>query len=185
MGITELIIIAIGLSMDAFAVSIGKGLALPRVRYRHALCAGLWFGGFQALMPVAGYLLGSAFASFVKAWDHWISFILLAYIGINMIKEAFESKEESKDKGFAIRIMFLLAVATSIDALAVGVSLAFLNASILSSAMVIGFTTFLFSAVGVYIGNLFGNRYRKTAECIGGVILIVIGIKILIEHLLA
>lgn len=185
MGITELIIIAIGLSMDAFAVSIGKGLALQRVRYRHALCAGLWFGGFQALMPVAGYLLGSAFASFVEAWDHWISFILLAYIGINMIKEAFESKEESKDKGFAIRIMFLLAVATSIDALAVGVSLAFLNASILSSAMVIGITTFLFSAVGVYIGNLFGNRYLKTAECIGGVILIVIGIKILIEHLLA
>lgn len=185
MGITELIIIAIGLSMDAFAVSIGKGLALPRVRYRHALCAGLWFGGFQALMPVAGYLLGSAFASFVEAWDHWISFILLAYIGINMIKEAFESKEESKDKSFAIRIMFLLAVATSIDALAVGVSLAFLNASILSSAMVIGITTFLFSAAGVYIGNLFGNRYRKTAECIGGVILIVIGIKILIEHLLA
>lgn len=184
MGITELIIIAIGLSMDAFAVSIGKGLALPRVRYRHALCAGLWFGGFQALMPVAGYLLGSAFAAFVEAWDHWISFILLAYIGINMIKEAFESKVESKDKGFAIRIMFLLAVATSIDALAVGVSLAFLNASILSSAMVIGFTTFLFSAAGVYIGNLFGNRYRKTAECIGGVILIVIGIKILIEHLL-
>lgn len=185
MGITELIIIAIGLSMDAFAVSIGKGLALPRVRYRHALCAGLWFGGFQALMPVAGYLLGSAFAAFVEAWDHWISFILLAYIGINMIKEAFESKVESKDKGFAIRIMFLLAVATSIDALAVGVSLAFLNASILSSAMVIGFTTFLFSAAGVYIGNLFGNRYRKTAECIGGVILIAIGIKILIEHLLA
>lgn len=185
MGITELIIIAIGLSMDAFAVSIGKGLALPRVRYRHALCAGLWFGGFQALMPVAGYLLGSAFAAFVEAWDHWISFILLAYIGINMIKEAFESKVESKDKGFAIRIMFLLAVATSIDALAVGVSLAFLNASILSSAIVIGITTFLFSAVGVYIGNLFGNRYRKTAECIGGVILIVIGIKILIEHLLS
>lgn len=185
MGITELIIIAIGLSMDAFAVSIGKGLALPRVRYRHALCAGLWFGGFQALMPVAGYLLGSAFAAFVEAWDHWISFILLAYIGINMIKEAFESKVESKDKGFAIRIMFLLAVATSIDALVVGVSLAFLNASILSSAMVIGFTTFLFSAAGVYIGNLFGNRYRKTAECIGGVILIAIGIKILIEHLLA
>lgn len=184
MGITELIIIAIGLSMDAFAVSIGKGLALPRVRYRHALCAGLWFGGFQALMPVAGYLLGSAFAAFVEAWDHWISFILLAYIGINMIMEAFESKKESKDKGFAIRIMFLLAVATSIDALAVGVSLAFLNASILSSAIVIGITTFLFSAVGVYIGNLFGNRYRKTAECIGGVILIVIGIKILIEHLL-
>lgn len=185
MGITELIIIAIGLSMDAFAVSIGKGLGLPRVHYRHALCAGLWFGGFQALMPVLGYLLGSAFASLVEAWDHWISFILLTYIGINMIKEAFESKDDNKGKGFAIRIMFLLAVATSIDALAVGVSLAFLGASIVSSALTIGITTFLFSAAGVYIGNLFGNRYRKTAECIGGVILIAIGTKILIEHLMA
>ena len=184
MGIAELFLLAVGLSMDAFAVSICKGLATPKVRLKHMLIAGLWFGGFQALMPLIGYLLGSAFQKYITAVDHWVAFLLLIFIGGNMIKEAFSDEEESADASFGVRTMFLMAVATSIDALAVGITFALLpDVNIVYAITFIGVTTFLLSGVGVKIGNVFGARFRSKAELAGGIILVLIGCKILFEHL--
>lgn len=185
MNYTELLLIAIGLSMDAFAVSIGKGLSVRTLEPRHTLSVGVWFGSFQALMPVAGYLLASSFSEAVSAFDHWIAFILLALIGANMIREACSNEEEENHThDFAPRTMLLLAIATSIDALAVGVSFAFLKVNLLPSALTIGVTTCLLSMVGIRIGHHFGARFKAKAEVLGGVILILIGTKILTEHTL-
>lgn len=183
MSVIELMLIAMGLSMDAFAVSIGKGLSVCHLRPRHSMSVGLWFGGFQAMMPLIGYALGASFASLVSDYDHWIAFVLLGIIGANMIKEAF-SKEEKSDPDFSFKTMLIMAIATSIDALAIGVSFAFLGVNIFTAAIVIGITTFLFSVAGIKIGNLFGCRYKSKSEFIGGVVLIIIGTKILMEHLM-
>lgn len=185
MGILEILLIGIGLSMDAFAVSIGKGLTVKKVTAKDALCVGIWFGGFQALMPLIGYFLGVSFASFVESFDHWIAFILLAGIGGNMIREALGPDDEcnSLDSSFGFKTMLLLAIATSIDALAAGVSFAFIGANIWYSILIIGLTTFAFSVVGLCIGHIVGHRFHKGAEIFGGVVLIGIGIKILVEHL--
>ena len=181
MGFFELLLIAVGLSMDAFAVSICKGLSLKNLKKRHAALVGLYFGGFQFLMPVLGWALGYRFEHVIVSVDHWIAFGLLTVIGVSMIREARHADELDDDLGF--KTMLLLAVATSIDALAVGVTFAFLQVHILPAASLIGVTTFLLSAVGVYIGHLFGLRYKAKAEIAGGVILIFIGVKILLEHL--
>lgn len=182
MKIIELIILAVGLSMDAFAVSICKGLSVRRLRPRHAVTAGAYFGGFQALMPLIGWLLGKQFESLIKSIDHWIAFVLLALIGANMIRESFGGDDE-QNSSFSPRTMLPLAVATSIDALAVGVTFAFLDVQIIPAVILIGVTTFIFSAAGVKIGNVFGAKYKSKAEFLGGVILIILGIKILTEHL--
>lgn len=184
MGIIELLFIAIGLSMDAFAVSIGKGLSVRKIKMHHSMSVGVWFGGFQALMPLVGYCLGASFASVVADFDHWIAFVLLGLIGVNMIREAC-SDDENVNPDFSIKTMFIMAVATSIDALAIGISFAFLGVNIVTSAVVIGITTFAFSVVGLKIGNIFGCRYKSKAEIAGGIILICIGVKILVEHLSA
>ena len=181
MGFFELLLIAVGLSMDAFAVSICKGLSLKNLKKRHAALVGLYFGGFQFLMPVLGWALGYRFEHVIVSVDHWIAFGLLTVIGVSMIREARHADELDDDLGF--KTMLLLALATSIDALAVGVTFAFLQVRILPAASLIGVTTFLLSAVGVYIGHLFGLRYKAKAEIAGGVILIFIGVKILLEHL--
>ena len=183
MSLLTLFITAVGLSMDAFAVSLCKGLAIKKITVKKACLVGAWFGGFQALMPLLGYALGSQFKQAVEAIDHWIAFALLTLIGINMIKEAFSKEEESADDSLAVKTMFLLAVATSIDALAVGITYAFLQVDIIPAVSFIGAITFLLSAAGVKAGNVFGMRYKAKAEIAGGAILIVIGIKILIEHL--
>ena len=182
MNLWELLIIAVGLSMDAFAVSVCKGLSVQRVSLRHAACAGLWFGGFQALMPLLGWLLGSRFQAAIERYDHWIAFVLLVFLGVNMLREA-RSEEENVDGSFSWRIMLAMALATSIDALAVGVTFAFLQVDILPAILFIGTTTFLLSALGVRLGSVFGQRYRTAAEILGGVILIAMGVKILLEHL--
>lgn len=182
MGIVELFILAVGLSMDAFAVSICKGLSMKKMSWRKALIAGLYFGGFQALMPAFGYILGIQFSDLITNVDHWIAFVLLSIIGINMIREA-KCKSESLDDSFDVKTMLLLAVATSIDALAVGVTFAFLKVNIISAVVFIGAVTFCFGAAGIKIGNVFGEKYRSKAELAGGIILILIGLKILIEHL--
>lgn len=176
--------LAIGVSMDAFAVSIGKGLATPRASWRESLTVGIWFGGFQALMPVLGYLLGISFADLVTKVDHWIAFGLLLLIGGNMIREAL-AKEDDKpaDTSFGFRTMLVLAVATSIDALALGISFAFLGTGLWPAVAIIGLTTFLFSVVGLFIGKKVGSRFHRGAEILGGVILILIGLRILLEHL--
>ena len=184
MHIAELLIIAIGVSMDAFAVSICKGLSVQKVQPKHAALTGLWFGGFQALMPLLGYFLGVSFADLVGTVDHWIAFILLGFIGANMIKESVSHEEEYHDPDFSFKTMLTMAVATSIDALAVGVSLAFLRVRIWMAVLVIGLMTALFSIAGVKIGNVFGSRYKSLAEMVGGAILVLMGIKILIEHTL-
>ena len=184
MGISELLLIGIGLSMDAFAVSIGKGLSTKSLTPRHYLSVGVWFGGFQALMPIVGFLLGVSFASLVESFDHWIAFVLLGIIGSNMIRESLKGDECEIHPDFSTRAMFMLAIATSIDALAVGVSFAFLQIDILPAASIIGVTTFILSMVGLRIGNIFGCRFKSKAEFAGGVVLIIIGIKILAEHLL-
>lgn len=184
MSITELLLIAVGLSMDAFAVAIGKGLSVKRATIGKASIAGAWFGGFQALMPVIGYFLGVSFAGFVEGVDHWIAFGLLWIIGFNMIRESLSKECDKSDADFSARAMFPLAVATSIDALAIGVSLSFLGEAIVPAATTIGITTFIFSAAGLYIGNAFGCRYKSKAEFLGGAVLMIIGLKILIEHLL-
>lgn len=184
MNIIEILIIAVGVSMDAFAVAICKGLSVREINWKQALCVALWFGGFQALMPVAGYYLGVGFADIVSAVDHWIAFVLLTVIGGNMLKESFSKEALRIDADFSARTMFAMAVATSIDALAIGVSLAFLRVNIWESVSIIGVTTALFSAVGLYIGNAFGSRYKSKAEFSGGIILILMGVKILVEHLL-
>ncbi len=178
----ELLLFAVGLSMDAFAVSVCKGLSVRRLKPRHLLLAGAYFGGFQALMPLAGWLLGRQFESLIKSIDHWIAFVLLVLIGANMIRESF-GEEETLNDSFSFKVMLPLAVATSIDALAVGVTFAFLDVQIVPAILLIGATTFVLSAAGVKIGNVFGAKYRAKAEFAGGVILILLGIKILIEHL--
>lgn len=224
MGLLELFILAIGLSMDAFAVSICKGLALPKINLKSAGIVGLWFGAFQALMPLIGYLLGVNFRSYIVSIDHWIAFVLLALIGANMIKEALSDDDEEEEAEIrnlkrgpeegtigvcsldscsisptgqvalsradnrikeilGFKTMFLLAVATSIDALAMGVTFAFLNVNIIPAISFIGVVTFTCSAIGVKIGNVFGLKYKSKAEIAGGVILILLGCKILIEHL--
>jgi putative Mn2+ efflux pump MntP len=185
MNFVELIIIAVGVSMDAFAVSICKGLSVRRLRPAHMLSAAVWFGGFQALMPLIGYYVGISFADYVANVDHWIAFVLLGLIGGKMIKEACEKDEDCDyDPDFSFKTMLLLAVATSIDALAVGVSLAFLKADIWSSILIIGLMTGAFSAFGVKLGNVFGCRYKSKAEFAGGLILVAIGVKILLEHVM-
>ena len=183
MTFVELLLIAIGLSMDAFSVSICKGLTTKRFSWRMALLCGLWFGFFQALMPVIGYFRGAQFQELIEAYDHWIAFGLLFLIGANMIREALSKKEESANGDLDVKTMFLLAIATSIDALAVGVSFACIQVKLWSSVLIIGITTFLFSVLGVKIGNVFGSKYEKSAGIIGGIILILIGLKILLEHL--
>ena len=184
MGAWELFVLAVGLSMDAFAVSICKGLSLGKNKVKHMCIAGMWFGGFQALMPLIGYFLGSLFADMITKYDHWIAFILLLFIGGNMIKEAV-GDEEHVDASMDVKGMFILAVATSIDALAVGVTFAFLKVAIVPAVSFIGIVTFVCSAAGVKIGSIFGTKYSKKAELFGGVVLILIGIKILVEGLIA
>lgn len=173
-------ILAVGLSMDAFAVSVCKGLSLGKIKPKHMCIAGAWFGGFQALMPLIGYFLGSFFAEMIEKYDHWVAFVLLAIIGGNMIKESF-GKDEKVDSSMDVKSMLLLAIATSIDALAVGVTFAFLQVQIVPAVSFIGVITFIFSAVGVKIGSLFGTKYKSKAELFGGIVLVLIGIKILLE----
>ena len=182
MHLSELIIIAIGVSMDAFAVSICKGLSVRSLQPMHACLTALWFGGFQALMPLIGYYLGVSFADFVSSVDHWIAFVLLGIIGGNMIKESFSKDECDYSPDFSFKTMLSLAVATSIDALAIGVSFAFLRVNIWTSVLIIGLTTGAFSALGVCIGKFFGCRYKSKAEFTGGFILVAMGLKILLEH---
>ena len=182
MGTWELFILAVGLSMDAFAVSVCKGLSVRKVQVKHALLVGLYFGGFQALMPLIGYLLGRQFQVLITNVDHWIAFVLLSVIGINMIRESRSCPEQLNDS-FGFRVMLILALATSIDALAVGVTFAFLNVAILPAISFIGVVTFVFSICGLLIGNLFGAKLKSKAEIFGGIVLILIGLKILLEHL--
>ena len=182
MNFLELFLIAVGLSMDAFAVAVCKGLSVSKVKPKNAACCGLWFGIFQAAMPLLGYFLGTGFRKYIEAFDHWIAFALLAAIGANMIREAFGEAEET-NASFSPKTMLPLAVATSIDALAVGVSFALSDISIIPAVTFIGIVTFTLSAIGVYIGNIFGAKYRKGAEIAGGCILILIGLKILLEDL--
>lgn len=183
MSIFELFVLAIGLSMDAFAVSICKGLSLGKIKKRHMLTAGAWFGGFQALMPLIGYFLGSFFADMITKYAHWIAFALLLYLGLNMYKESREKECDEMDASMKMRDMFILAVATSIDALAVGVTFAFLQVQIVPAVSFIGVITFVCSAAGVKIGSLFGERYKSKAEMCGGIILMLIGVKILLDGL--
>ena len=184
MSFWEILLLAVGVSMDAFAVSVGKGLTARRASWREALTVGLWFGGFQALMPVIGYYLGISFADLVTQVDHWIAFGLLLLIGGNMIREALSAEEDKPaDSSFGFRTMLVLAIATSIDALAVGISFAFLQTPLWPSVGIIGLTTFLFSVVGLLTGKKLGKRFHNGAEILGGLILIAIGVKILVEHL--
>lgn len=183
MGIVEMILLGFGLAMDATAVAIGKGLTLKEIKLRHAITTGSWFGGFQALMPIIGYGLGISFSDIVVSIDHWICFGLLLLIGLNMIREAIWGDEENHNDNFSPRIMALMAVATSIDALVVGITLAFVNANIWVAAVVIGIVTFLLSASGLYLGRVIGSKFGSKAGILGGVVLIAIGIKTLIEHL--
>ena len=186
MGFAELLILAIGLSMDAFAVSICKGLSMKKAGLKEGSICGAWFGGFQALMPLIGFFLGSLFADAIKAFDHWVAFGLLLIIGVNMLKEAFSKCDscEDHDADLSVRTMFVMAVATSIDALAVGISLAMAGSvNIWLAVALIGTVTFLMCALGVKIGNIFGSRFEKKAQIAGGVILILLGTKILLEHL--
>ena len=183
MSLIELILIAIGLSMDAFAVSVCKGLAVDKLKLKHFIITGLWFGGFQALMPAIGYFLGASFEKYITSIDHWIAFALLGIIGISMIKESLSKEEEEADDSLAPKTMLLLAVATSIDALAVGITFAFLQVDIIPAVSFIGITTFVLSAIGVKVGNIFGIKYKSKAELAGGIILLLLGTKILLEHL--
>ena len=183
MGLIELFLIAVGLSMDAFAVSVCKGLAMPKCTFKKAAIVGLWFGGFQALMPAIGYILGAQFQEAIASIDHWIAFVVLALIGGNMIHEALDNDEEEADASLDVKTMFLLAVATSIDALAIGITFAFLKVNIIPAVCFIGIVTFIISFAGVKIGNVFGARYKNKAEIVGGIILILLGLKILLEHL--
>ena len=184
--VLELLLLAVALSMDAFAVSICKGLSMKKATIKSQFIVGGWFGGFQALMPLAGFFLGTLFAGAIEAVDHWVAFVLLAIIGVNMLKEAFHKgcDCEEGDADLSVKTMFLMAVATSIDAMAVGLSLAMAGeVNIFRAVLLIGITTFAFSAVGVKIGNVFGSRFEKKAQFLGGVILIGLGLKILLEHL--
>ncbi|MCB6991909.1 manganese efflux pump MntP family protein [bacterium 210820-DFI.6.37] len=183
MSLWELFIIAVGLSMDALAVSICKGLSVRKIKPKHVIIIGLYFGGFQAIMPTAGYFLGKQFQSLITSVDHWIAFVLLALIGLNMIREARGGEEEELNDSFGVKTMLPLAVATSIDALAVGITFAFLRVEIAPAVSFIGATTFILSAIGLKIGNVFGMRYKAKAEFFGGIVLILMGVKILLEHL--
>ena len=183
MTLFELFLIAVGLSMDAFAVAVCKGLSMKRIDKKYTLLIAIFFGGFQALMPLLGYFLGSQFSAYINRVDHWVAFVLLAVIGGNMIKESREETEEESYRGIDYKELLILAVATSIDALAVGITFAFLQVEILPAVTLIGCTTFVLSLIGVVVGNLFGARYKSRAELTGGVILILIGAKILLEHL--
>ena len=184
MGFGELFLLAVGVSMDAFAVAVCKGLAMKKATLKSQAIVGAWFGGFQGLMPLIGFLLGTLFAAAIEAIDHWVAFGLLGIIGFNMLKEAFSSEEEEADADLSVRTMFIMAVATSIDALAVGISLAMAgNVNIVLAVSLIGATTFTLSAIGVNVGNVFGSRFEKNAQIAGGVILILLGLKILLEHL--
>ena len=180
MGMMELFLIAVGLSMDAFAVAVCKGLALRKVNLGQMALVGLWFGGFQALMPLAGYFVGVQFKEQITAIDHWIAFALLAIIGGNMIRESLSKEEECPDASLSVKAMLPMAVATSIDALAVGITFAFLQVDIGPAAALIGCTTFIISLAGVWIGNRFGSRYQSKATFAGGLILCLIGLKILL-----
>lgn len=184
MDLLTLFLLAVGLSMDAFAVSICKGLAMKKITFKQAAIVGLWFGGFQALMPTLGFFLGTTFADLVNAVADWIAFALLALIGANMIKEALSKEEEEADASLSIKKMFILAVATSIDAFAVGVSFAFMEIGtmIIPAVLFIGIITFILSMIGVKVGNVFGTKYKSKAEFAGGVILILLGVKIILEH---
>ena len=183
MGLSELFILAVGLSMDAFAVAVCKGLSLKKINFANAAWVGLWFGAFQALMPLIGYILGTQFSDKIQAVDHWIAFILLGLIGANMLKEAFSKEEECTDSNLTPKAMLPLAVATSIDALAVGVTFAFLDVSIVPAVSFIGVITFVLSAIGVKVGNIFGVKYKSKAELTGGIVLIGIGLVILLQDL--
>ena len=190
MGIGELLLLALGVSMDAFAVSICKGLCMKKATLKASCTCGVWFGGFQAIMPLIGFFLGSLFAEAIQTVDHWVAFGLLGLIGFNMLKEAFEKNEDAQacpvdgDVDLSVKTMFIMAVATSIDALAVGISLAMAgDVNIVTAVLLIGLFTFGMSAVGVQIGNVFGSRFEKKAQLAGGVILIVLGCKNLLEHL--
>lgn len=184
MELITLLGLAIAVSMDAFAVSICKGLAIGKLNIKKYLLAGLWFGGFQALMPIIGYFLGGAFIEQISSFDHWVASGLLAIIGANMVRESLSrKKEEDMDDSMDFKTMFMLAVATSIDALAVGISLSFLNVNIWTSVLCIGVTTFAFSVGGMKIGSLFGNKHKNKAEFVGGAILILLGVKIVLEHI--
>jgi len=184
MQLYELFIIAVSLSMDAFAVSVCKGLSAGRPRLGHCLTCGGWFGGFQALMPLLGWLLGVRFQSAIVSIDHWVAFFLLALIGFNMVRESRSGEAEELDSSFSVRAMLPLAVATSVDALAVGVTFAFLQVDIVPAVAFIGVTTFLLSALGVKVGAVFGGRFKSKAELAGGLILMGMGVKILVEHTL-
>lgn len=189
MGFIELALIAVGLSMDAFAVSVCKGLGMRKLKWKHALVIALFFGGFQGLMPVIGWALGTQFESYITSIDHWIAFVLLAFIGAKMLWDAFHEDDEcvecreEVDERLDIKELVMLAVATSIDALAVGITFAFLRVDIVSAACTIAVTTFVLSLIGVAAGNQFGSRFRKPATVAGGIVLIAIGLKILLEHL--
>lgn len=187
MNFWGLTLLAVGLSMDAFAVAVCKGLAMRKLEWKKAVVVGLWFGGFQALMPLIGYFLGIQFSEYITAVDHWIAFILLGIIGINMIREAIADKDgcsvEEANESLSFKNMLVLAVATSIDALAVGITLAFLKVDILPAVSYIGILTFCLSVIGVKIGNVFGCKYKSKAELAGGIILILLGTQILLEHL--
>ena len=187
MGFIDLFLIGVGLSMDAFAVAICKGLAMPRLNMKQAAVIALFFGGFQALMPAIGWALGTQFSSYITSVDHWIAFGLLVIIGGKMLWDVFHEDEETQEAGFGFQLdikeLFMLAIATSIDALAVGITFAFLQTDIVSSASIIGCTTFVLSLIGVAVGHFFGSRYERPAQIVGGIVLIGIGIKILLEHL--
>lgn len=182
MGLIELFILAVGLSMDAFAVSVCKGLAMERPTWRRAVVPGLWFGAFQGLMPLLGWLLGSRFAQYITAVDHWIAFALLVILGVNMLREARRADDGEADASLGVKTMLAMAVATSIDALAVGVTFAFLEVAIVPAVCFIACVTFVISTLGVKVGALFGDRLQAKAEALGGIILIVLGVKILLEH---
>ena len=187
MGLFELLLIGVGLSMDAFAVAVCQGLCMPKLNWKHGAVVAAFFGGFQGLMPLIGWLLGSQFSEYIQSFDHWIAFVLLLLIGGNMIREAIGPEEEETEcaigGGLDLKRLSLMAVATSIDALAVGVTFAFLSVSIIPAVSIIGCTTFCLSLAGVAAGHFFGTRYKKRAEIAGGVVLILIGSKILLEHL--
>ena len=186
--LVEFLLLGVGLAMDAFAVSICKGLAMRKVNKKQAVVIALFFGGFQAIMPIVGWFLCKGFQNYIEAFDNWIAFALLAFIGMKMIIETLSEKEEDvvveeMDPPLDMKEMLMLAIATSIDALAVGISLAALDRPIVESSAIIGVVTFVISIIGVYIGNFFGNRYKKRAELVGGIILVLIGVKILCEHM--
>ena len=183
MGIIELILLSIGLGMDAFAVSVCKGISMKKMNWKKACIIGLYFGGFQAIMPVIGYFFGSSFESIITNIDHWIAFILLAIIGAKMIQEAFQKEEEEYNEDISVKTMIVLSIATSIDALAVGITFAFLKVNLLLAITLIGTITFILSVIGTKIGNRFGDKYKSKAEVAGGIILIIIGLKILLEHI--